>query len=203
MSAHHDSAELVEVLVVGAGQAGLAMSAHLPRPGSRTECSSAAERWRSQRWDSLVANGPAWHDRFPTRLNSSIDSAAVSVTADHDTPAFRSLSSGLRWQYSVARCTPSTRAISTIDCPLARIACAAETFSGVSAIGRPPVRPRARAAVRPARVRSRMISRSNSARAPDRRNCNRPAGVVGRSARSVTETRCRVRPAARPDRLGA
>ncbi|TYB66846.1 NADPH-dependent L-lysine N(6)-monooxygenase [Nonomuraea sp. PA05] len=24
-----------------------------------------AERWRSQRWDSLVANGPAWHDRFP------------------------------------------------------------------------------------------------------------------------------------------
>jgi putative flavoprotein involved in K+ transport len=24
-----------------------------------------AERWRSRRWDSLVANGPAWHDRFP------------------------------------------------------------------------------------------------------------------------------------------
>jgi putative flavoprotein involved in K+ transport len=24
-----------------------------------------AERWHSQRWDSLVANGPAWHDRFP------------------------------------------------------------------------------------------------------------------------------------------
>ncbi|HEY1859346.1 MAG TPA: NAD(P)/FAD-dependent oxidoreductase, partial [Gemmataceae bacterium] len=24
-----------------------------------------AERWRSERWDSLVANGPAWHDRFP------------------------------------------------------------------------------------------------------------------------------------------
>ncbi len=24
-----------------------------------------AERWRSMRWDSLVANGPAWHDRFP------------------------------------------------------------------------------------------------------------------------------------------
>jgi putative flavoprotein involved in K+ transport len=26
-----------------------------------------AERWRTERWDSLVANGPAWHDRFPTR----------------------------------------------------------------------------------------------------------------------------------------
>ena len=24
-----------------------------------------AEAWRSGRWDSLVANGPAWHDRFP------------------------------------------------------------------------------------------------------------------------------------------
>ena len=24
------------------------------------------ERWRTSRWDSLVANGPAWHDRFPT-----------------------------------------------------------------------------------------------------------------------------------------
>src|SRR5271166_432432 len=32
--------------------------------------------------------------------------------------------------------------------------------------GRPPILPRARAAARPARVRSRMMSRSNSARAP-------------------------------------
>ncbi|MCP5978456.1 FAD-dependent oxidoreductase, partial [Klebsiella pneumoniae] len=24
-----------------------------------------AQAWRSGRWDSLVANGPAWHDRFP------------------------------------------------------------------------------------------------------------------------------------------
>jgi len=24
-----------------------------------------AESWRTRRWDSLVANGPAWHDRFP------------------------------------------------------------------------------------------------------------------------------------------
>jgi len=26
-----------------------------------------AERWRTARWNSLVANGPAWHDRFPTK----------------------------------------------------------------------------------------------------------------------------------------
>ena len=58
----------VEVLVVGAGQAGVAMSEHLGDAGVPhlvLERSRIAERWRSERWDSLVANGPAWHDRFP------------------------------------------------------------------------------------------------------------------------------------------
>lgn len=60
--------EKVEALVVGAGQAGVAMSEHLSRCGIGhlvLERSRIAERWRSERWDSLVANGPAWHDRFP------------------------------------------------------------------------------------------------------------------------------------------
>ncbi len=60
--------EEVEVLVVGAGQAGIAMSEHLGRcgiPHLVLERDRVAERWRSGRWDSLVANGPAWHDRFP------------------------------------------------------------------------------------------------------------------------------------------
>ncbi|MEC6997845.1 MAG: NAD(P)/FAD-dependent oxidoreductase, partial [Pseudomonadota bacterium] len=35
------------------------------------ERDSIAERWRNGRWDSLVMNGPAWHDRFPAlRFNS-------------------------------------------------------------------------------------------------------------------------------------
>ena len=58
----------VEVVVVGAGQAGLAMSEHLTDRGIShvvLERHRIAERWRSERWDSLVANGPAWHDRFP------------------------------------------------------------------------------------------------------------------------------------------
>ncbi|GAA4477824.1 NAD(P)/FAD-dependent oxidoreductase [Microbacterium panaciterrae] len=62
------SHEDVEVLVVGAGQAGIAMSEHLSRAGVEhlvVERDRIAERWRSWRWDSLVANGPAWHDRFP------------------------------------------------------------------------------------------------------------------------------------------
>lgn len=62
------SNEDVEVVVIGGGQAGLAMSEHL---GAQRishlvlERDRIAERWRTERWDSLVANGPAWHDRFP------------------------------------------------------------------------------------------------------------------------------------------
>ncbi|NMO01090.1 NAD(P)-binding domain-containing protein [Gordonia sp. TBRC 11910] len=58
----------IEVLVVGAGQAGIAMSEHLTARGVPhlvVERDRVAERWRSWRWDSLAANGPAWHDRFP------------------------------------------------------------------------------------------------------------------------------------------
>ena len=62
------SSQEIEVLVVGAGQAGVAMSEHLNAygvPHLVLERYRIAERWRSERWDSLVANGPAWHDRFP------------------------------------------------------------------------------------------------------------------------------------------
>lgn len=58
----------IDTLVVGAGQAGVAMSEHLSKlgvPHLVLERDRIAERWRSERWDSLVANGPAWHDRFP------------------------------------------------------------------------------------------------------------------------------------------
>jgi putative flavoprotein involved in K+ transport len=62
------SIEEVEVVVVGGGQAGIAMSEHLGNAGVPhviLERGRIAEMWRSARWDSLVANGPAWHDRFP------------------------------------------------------------------------------------------------------------------------------------------
>ena len=60
--------ESIDTLVVGAGQAGVAVSEHLGKLGVPylvLERARIAERWRSERWDSLVANGPAWHDRFP------------------------------------------------------------------------------------------------------------------------------------------
>mgnify|MGYP000104246382 CR=1 FL=1 len=59
---------VIDTLVVGAGQAGVAMSEHLTKhsiPHLVLEKNRIAEAWRSGRWDSLVANGPAWHDRFP------------------------------------------------------------------------------------------------------------------------------------------
>ena len=62
------AAEKVETLVIGGGQAGLAVSGHLGKRGKEhllIERRRIAERWRAERWDSLVANGPAWHDRFP------------------------------------------------------------------------------------------------------------------------------------------
>lgn len=68
--------ERAETLVIGAGQAGIAMSEHLSRRGLQhivVERHRIAERWRSERWDSLVANGPAWHDRFPGLRFSDVD----------------------------------------------------------------------------------------------------------------------------------
>ena len=57
-------------VIVGAGQAGLAMSAHLTSYHVShiiLEKDRIVERWRTSRWDSLVANGPSWHDRFPVQ----------------------------------------------------------------------------------------------------------------------------------------
>ena len=73
--------EKTDTLVVGAGQAGLATSEHLGNlgvPHIVLERDRIAERWRTQRWDSLVANGPAWHDRFPTLEFSGMDGDAFA-----------------------------------------------------------------------------------------------------------------------------
>jgi putative flavoprotein involved in K+ transport len=74
------SIEKIDTLVVGAGQAGVAMSEHLSKcgvPHLVLERDRIAERWRTWRWDSLVANGPAWHDRFPN-MEFSIDPEAFA-----------------------------------------------------------------------------------------------------------------------------
>lgn len=78
-----------DTLIIGAGQAGIAMSEHLTRlgiPHLVLEKNRIAESWRTRRWDSLVANGPAWHDRFPGMAfqNCSPDSfVAKEQVADY------------------------------------------------------------------------------------------------------------------------
>jgi putative flavoprotein involved in K+ transport len=79
----------IDTLVVGAGQAGVAMSEHLGKlgvPHLVLERARIAERWRTGRWDSLVANGPAWHDRFPNLEFTDFDPngfAAKEQVADY------------------------------------------------------------------------------------------------------------------------
>lgn len=73
--------ETIHTLVIGAGQAGVATSTHLAKHGVPhlvLERARIAERWRSERWDSLVANGPAWHDRFPEAEFTGIDPEAFA-----------------------------------------------------------------------------------------------------------------------------
>ncbi|WP_170409846.1 flavin-containing monooxygenase [Ruegeria arenilitoris] len=63
------SIEKTDTLVVGGGQAGIALSEHLGNndvPHIILEKNRTAEAWRTGRWDALVANGPCWHDRFPS-----------------------------------------------------------------------------------------------------------------------------------------
>ena len=59
----------IHTLIIGAGQAGLAASEHLTNNNIDhliLERDRVVESWKTSRWDSLVANGPAWHDKFPT-----------------------------------------------------------------------------------------------------------------------------------------
>ena len=58
----------VETLIVGAGQAGLAVSRCLTGQGADhvvVERGRIAERWRSSRWDSLRLLTPNWMSRLP------------------------------------------------------------------------------------------------------------------------------------------
>ena len=60
--------EQIKTIVIGGGQAGLTMSYHLSRLGREhlvLERRRIAERWRSERWDSLMFQSPNWNIRLP------------------------------------------------------------------------------------------------------------------------------------------
>ena len=85
------------------------------------------------------------------------------------TPRSCACATRARCRYSVARLTPTVAAIASMVCSFeSRICRATASFSTVMTGGRPAIRPRARAAASPAMVRSRIRSRSNSARTPKR-----------------------------------
>ena len=68
--------ERVGTVIIGAGQAGLAMSYHLGRLGAEhviLERARVAERWRTQRWDSLMFQFPNWSIELPGRRYSGSD----------------------------------------------------------------------------------------------------------------------------------
>ncbi len=57
-----------DTIIIGGGQAGLAMSRCLTDEGVDHvvfERGRVAERWRSERWDSLRLLSPRWHARLP------------------------------------------------------------------------------------------------------------------------------------------
>lgn len=68
--------ERIETVIVGGGQAGLAMSYYLSRCGREhvvLERDRVAERWRNQRWDSLMFQFPNWSIELPGRPYTGAD----------------------------------------------------------------------------------------------------------------------------------
>ncbi|MBV6635561.1 MAG: NAD(P)-binding domain-containing protein [Mameliella sp.] len=103
--------ESTDTVVVGGGQAGIAMSEHLGKlgvPHIVLERDRIAERWRTGRWDSLVANGPAWHDRFPN-MEFACDGDAFpdkESVADYFVAYAKKIGAPLRTGVEVTSVTP-------------------------------------------------------------------------------------------------
>lgn len=61
-------AELIDTIVIGAGQAGLSASYHLTQHGREhvvLERGEVADTWRTKRWDGFYLNTPNWAHRLP------------------------------------------------------------------------------------------------------------------------------------------
>src|SRR5262252_6406223 len=79
------SAEQVETLIIGGGQAGLTMSHMLRRRGRPhlvLEKGRIAERWRSERWDGLRFQFPNWSVQLPACPFPQIDPDGFATSGE-------------------------------------------------------------------------------------------------------------------------
>ncbi len=77
--------EQIETAIIGGGQAGLAMSYCLSQFGREhviLERRRVAERWRSERWDSLTFQSPNWNIRLPGLAFQAADANAFASRDD-------------------------------------------------------------------------------------------------------------------------
>jgi putative flavoprotein involved in K+ transport len=77
--------EFIETLIIGGGQAGLAMSHMLSQRGRANivvERHRIAERWRSERWDGLRFQYPNWSIQLPDFPFPHSDPNAFATSAD-------------------------------------------------------------------------------------------------------------------------
>ena len=74
--------EIVGTVIIGAGQAGLAMSRCLSDRGLAhlvLERGRIAERWHAERWDSFTLLSPDWQTRLPAEHLTAHIATRVTV----------------------------------------------------------------------------------------------------------------------------
>src|SRR5690348_4773462 len=128
----------VHTVVIGAGQAGLAMSRCLTDAGVEhvvLERGRTAERWRRERWDSLRLLTPNWATRLPgwhyqgadpdgfmtaddlaAYLTAYADSFAAPVEPDHDVLGVTATARGFAVQTSQSTWVASNVVVATGWC---------------------------------------------------------------------------------------
>ena len=95
--------EQIETVIIGGGQAGLAMSSHLSQLGQEhivLERGRIGEAWRSERWDSLVFQFPNWSLRLPQYAYRGDDPEGFAPRED----VVRFLESYARFIHAPLRC---------------------------------------------------------------------------------------------------